>query len=580
KKYLNSRYEKSDFNSNFLNLIYEISNGLPSRFLQYIDVLEEQGFIYKRDGIWYNTENLKKDNIHNLVVDHSTIKRIHEEVKDFSDSRIELLKFAALIEDSFDHELMCIITGRSKVTVLRDLQYLKNQKFLSGNEEELYDLKHETIRVAIFRLMDEGEIKKRHKLIADAVLENRKLPERTKTFLLAKHYHASDQQESAYKYLTIAGNIALHGLAFAEAREVFLRALSILDLKSVLLKTSPLIELLIKCAWVDRILGNYKDSLSHCIRAHGIIDKSNIELYSNLLLQNGLTYFRLQEWQKSVENFEECLKYESELSFFNSALACYGIASVHFELGNYKHSRRFFERALDDVIRAENKSFEADILNNLGALESVTGNSLKAVARFSDSIPIYESLNDDYGLAQVYNNLGLTYAEGRKWQDADVCYRKCLTICDKIGIIPLKSIVFLNRAYALIHLDDLATAEEYNSKAMRLVKKMNDQLGLAEYYKNLGVIKRMKSIWGEARNNFEKAIQLYQSLDNKLGYADTAYEFGLLSFDMDEPADFEDWFDKAIEGYMEIGLEQRVHHLEDERYQLMSNDHTPRSNLN
>ena len=155
-----------------------------------------------------------------------------------------------------------------------------------------------------------------------------------------------------------------------------------------------------------------------------------------------------------------------------------------------------------------------------------------------------------------------------------------MTICDKIGIIPLKSIVFLNRAYALIHLDDLATAEEYNSKAMRLVKKMNDQLGLAEYYKNLGVIKRMKSIWGEARNNFEKAIQLYQSLDNKLGYADTAYEFGLLSFDMDEPADFEDWFDKAIEGYMEIGLEQRVHHLEDERYQLMSNDHTPRSNLN
>ena len=70
KKYLNQRYKKSDISRNFINLLNEISDGLPSRFLDYIESLEKQGFIYKRDNIWYNSENVSKQGIHNLVIDH------------------------------------------------------------------------------------------------------------------------------------------------------------------------------------------------------------------------------------------------------------------------------------------------------------------------------------------------------------------------------------------------------------------------------------------------------------------------------------------------------------------------------
>jgi len=570
KKYLNQRFQRSDFNNRFLNLVYELSKGLPGLFLQYLDVLEKQGFIYKRDNIWYNADNLNKQKIHELVIDHSTIKQIHHELNDYPDDKIELLKYAALFDEAFNHHLMSVVTKKSKIKILRDLEYLRNEKYISGLEADLFELKNETIRVAVIQLMDEKEIIRKHGLIAEAVLEDRDIPETLKVFLLANHYKAAHNESDAFKYLNIAGNIALRNLAFAEARNLFASALTILDLKPVLTKTKSLIELLLKCAWVNRILGFFEESLSFCNRAGEILNESNVDVYTNLLLQKGLTLFRLQDWQKSVECFEKCLEFESDISFFDSALANYGLASVHFELGNYKQSKKFYERALDDIKRIEHKSFEADILNNLGAVESVTGNSMQAVARFSDSIPIYEELDDSYGLAQVYNNLGLTYADGKKWHDADLCYRKCLTICDKIGIIPLKSIVFLNRAYALIQLDELAKGEEYNTKALRLVKQMNDQLGIAEYHKNLGVINRKSSNWGEARNNFEKAQKLYQSLDNRLGLADTAYEHGLLSYDMDDEAEFEKWFEKSIQGYMEIGLEQRVHSLEDERFKLLT----------
>lgn len=580
KKYLNQRYPKSDFSNTFINILFEISSGLPSRFLEYLESLEKQGFVYKKDGIWYNSENITKNSIHNLVIDHSTVWKIKDDLKSLSALQLEILKIAVLFNDQFDYPLLSELLNQTKITIIRELEYLSNQKFLRQNEDGTYELRHETIRIVICRLMKKNEIQEKNKLIAHAILNDKSIFENKKAYLLAKHFDSANESDLAQQYLIISGNIAMRNFAFAEAKEAFQRALTILDLKPVLLKSKPLTELLIKCAWVDRILGFYKESIAYCERVEDIVEKSDTELYINLLLQKGLTLFRLSQWEKSVQCFDKCLEYESELSFFESALASYGIASVHFELGNYKLSKRHFEHALDDVKKTNNKSFEADILNNLGAVASVTGESLKAASRYSESIPIYESLNDDYGLAQVYNNLGLTYADGKKWKDANNCYRKSLVMCDKIGIIPLKSIVFLNRAYALAQLDDLVTAEEYNLKALRLVERMNDQLGMAEYHKNLGVIKRKQSNWDEAKQNLIKAMDIYKALDHKLGYAETAYELGILACEMHKETDFEKWFDSAIDIYNEIGLKQKIDGIEEERYHLLTKDHVNQMKLN
>ncbi len=573
KKYLNQRYPKSDLSNIFIDILFEISSGLPSRFLDYLESLEKQGFVYKKDGIWYNSENVTKNSIHSMVIDHSTVWEIKDDLKSLSSTQLEILKIAVLFDDKFDYSLLSELLNQTRITIIRELEYLSNQKFLRQNENETYELRHETIRIVIRRLMKENEILEKNKLIARTILNDKSISENKKIYLLAKHFDSANEFDLAQQYLIISGNIALRNFAFAEAKEAFQRALTILDLKPISLKSKSLTDLLIKCAWVDRILGFYKESIAYCERAEDIIEKSDIELYANLLLQKGLTLFRLNQWEKSVQCFDKCLEYESELSFFNSALASYGIGSVHFELGNYKLSKRHFERALDDVKKTKNKSFEADILNNLGAVASVAGESLKAVSRYSESIPIYESLNDDYGLAQVYNNLGLTYADGKKWKDANNCYRKSLMMCDKIGIIPLKSIVFLNRAFALAQLDDLVTAEEYNLKALRLVERMNDQLGMAEYHKNLGVINRKQSNWDEAKQNLKKAMDIYKAFDHKLGYAETAYELGILAFEMNKEADFEKWFDAAIDIYNEIALKQKILGIEEERYHLLTKNH-------
>ncbi|MFW9973235.1 MAG: BREX system ATP-binding domain-containing protein, partial [Candidatus Odinarchaeota archaeon] len=299
KKYLNQRYPKSDFSNTFINILFEISSGLPSRFFDYLESLEKQGFIYHKDGIWYNSENVTKNSIHNLVIDHSTVRKIKDDLKSLSSIQLEILKIAVLFDDKFDYPLLSELLNQTKITILRELEYLSNQKFLRQNEDGTFELRHEAIRIVIRRLMKESEIIEKNKLIAHTILNDKSILENKKVFFLAKHFDAANESDLAQRYLIISGNIALHNLAFAEAREAFQRALSILDLKSVLMKSKSLTELLLKCAWVDRILGFYKESLAYCERAEDIVDKSDIESYTNLLLQKGLILFRLNNWEKS-----------------------------------------------------------------------------------------------------------------------------------------------------------------------------------------------------------------------------------------------------------------------------------------
>jgi tetratricopeptide (TPR) repeat protein len=349
-------------------------------------------------------------------------------------------------------------------------------------------------------------------------------------------------------------------LAFSEANELYQQALSLADL---IPQNKRLIHLYLRCAWNDRLLGLYNQSLEYSQKAFQLAQKENKKTEINLiLLQQAFTYFRLREWEKAIADFKQCLKNKINLSLYSQATTHYGLASTNFEMGNYTVSRQHFEEAITIIQKLNGKpsvtTLNARILNNLGALESVTGNHMQAIQRYSQSIPLYEKADDSYGLAQVYNNIGLTYAEGQNWAEANNSYGKSLSYCDLVGNIPLKSIIFLNRAYAFTQLDKIEEAEEYNTKAHRLVKKIDDQLSMAEFHKIQGIVERKEGHWIKAINHFDTALEKFKTLNNMLGYAESAYERGLLALDMNDEKDFNKWLKLSMRNYRELGLGKKV----------------------
>ena len=49
---------------------------------------------------------------------------------------------------------------------------------------------------------------------------------------------------------------------------------------------------------------------------------------------------------------------------------------------------------------------------------------------------------------------------------------------------------------------------------------------------------------------------------------------------MEDEPEFENWFDIAIDICNEIGLKEKIHALEDERYQLLAKGHADQMKLN
>jgi tetratricopeptide (TPR) repeat protein len=238
-------------------------------------------------------------------------------------------------------------------------------------------------------------------------------------------------------------------------------------------------------------------------------------------------------------------------------MTLYGLGNIYFELGDYTKARKCYEDALRIAEKSKEKSLIALILNNLGAVENVFGNTKQAIKFYQRAIPIYTELNNSSGLARLYNNMGMTYAEEKDWASANAFYGKSLGFSDILGLTPLKSLTFLNRAQSLAELDKLEEAKEYSFKALRLLRQLKDELGLAEYHKLQALLCTKEYNWQKAEEHFALAIDKFEHFNNKLGLAETLYEKGMMEIDRNYIEEGINWLNKASIIFVELGLNKK-----------------------
>lgn len=312
-------------------------------------------------------------------------------------------------------------------------------------------------------------------------------------------------------------------------------------------------------------MGDWSQALDCCERAHDLCTEEDDRRFRiQLWIQQGLTAFRMNDWPKSQSYFEEVLKHKASLGEFEEAMIHYGLGDVYFETGRYEPARSHFEIALEKARKIDNQRLAGSILNNLGILEHVCGQYLRAIALYSASMEIHKSLGDEFGMARLYHNIGMNHAEQRNWQEANQFYGKSLSVSDVMGLRPLKSITFLNRALALANLGNFDEAQEYNFKALELLRALGDRLGMAEHHKVQGVIEREQNNWKPAREQFDHALQMFEAMDNGLGVSETLYELGQLASAMGAPESARQALRGSIAAYRELGLENKVRILEQE----------------
>ncbi len=563
-EFLHEAFARRDFSGRFTSLFQEITGGIPQQIKKCLAKMVEAGIVFQANGVWFDQESVSKDSLFELATDRDDIEAARKVVADLSPNLKLILKYSALMKGTVNHKILSVITNRSKIHVIKDLIALKECSLMNSNADDRYLIKRPAIRSAVTEDITPDDKLNMHRVIAAGIEADGQLEKDERVYHLAYHFSHTDNHYLAFKYLRQAGELAAENFAFLEAMDFFKQAL---ELRSKIVESAhkdEIIQLLIWLAWLGRVVGTWKESIAHYDVALEMCGEQDTRLKNQILLQQGLAYFRLSDWKNARSCIEACLTDKQNLTKLDQAMANYGLGNIHFELGEYEIACEFYETAMAVAEGLGAKQLLANIFNNLGAIENIRGHRMRAIALYSKSIPMFKSLSDDFGLARVYNNIGMTHADENNWQHANEFYGQSLMFSDVMGLVPLKSITFLNRASALTHLKKFKEAREYSFKALRLLEHLKDELGLAEYHKIQGIIEREQHNWKEAEEHLQKALAKYKAAENKLGHAESQEELARLAKATNNKEEAISWFEKALTSFKKLGLKERPKIIENQ----------------
>ena len=557
-KYLN----KTDLSHTFNTLLYEVSGGIPGNLIKLLKQCIDNHLLYQENEIWYDQNTITKDILISYLNQKSDETYFNVLLKNSSDTQREILKYAALFQNGAPLAVLQKLVDIPRIKFIREFSPLEQQSILENDGNSLYHFSQLTFEKFISDMIPADEKKQRHLKVAIVLREIESLNHEEKILLLAHHYNNAEDIENAFKYLYEAGNILFENFDYYNALCAFNKALAISG-KIKEPDKNKLAKLLLNLILLNRILGNPRESLSHCF--------SCLELSLNLddhltkylvLIQMGLTYFNLQEWDKAKKCFEQCISVQNKIPANLHAMANYGLGNVYLESSEFADAKRCYKTALELLENDTNLTLKANIYNNMGIIENILGNRLKAIALYSKSIPIYQKLEDRLGLARVYTNIGISYADEKSWEKANEFYSKSLQVSDNMGFLQIKATTFINRASALIPLKRLDEAREYNAKAYKVYERLKDNLGLAEYYKIQGVIDKKSGNLSDAAKHFATSLEIFKGVENKLGIAETEFELGKLYLQSNDYDSASRWLEEARTMYEELNIKDKCIEIE------------------
>ena len=166
------------------------------------------------------------------------------------------------------------------------------------------------------------------------------------------------------------------------------------------------------------------------------------------------------------------------------------LSNIYIEKGNFKTALITALKALKCFEAINHESRKADVLKQIGDIESGLENHESSIKYFKEALEIYERFEETFYAAYTYNSLGISYQ----------------------------------------NLNDYASAENYFNLAVGNAKKVEDNLGLTNALHNLGDIKRRQNKNNEAKKILLEAKAIAEKENLKLGLVNTLHSLSKIDF--------------------------------------------------
>lgn len=283
------RCEKKDARD-LAEVLFKKTKGNPFFVTEMFKNLHEKSLIVYREEKWnWNIQKIEEAKISENVID-----LLVEKVKDLSLSQAETLKLAACIGDSFQAEILFLVSDKEREVVNEELTTISNEGFLIVTKN-IVRFVHDKVREATYTLISEYEKSKNHYLIGNAYLKHLKEEERedfiftivSQLNLGITFNYTLEEKRRLVQLNTIAGNKALASTAYDAALDYLNIAVNLLPENSWSTNYQETLKLFSLKARAESLSTNYEKAESTfeaiVTNAQSILDKiSAYELKSYL----------------------------------------------------------------------------------------------------------------------------------------------------------------------------------------------------------------------------------------------------------------------------------------------------------
>jgi len=226
------------------------------------------------------------------------------------------------------------------------------------------------------------------------------------------------------------------------------------------------------------------------------------------------------------------------------------------------------------------KKYEAKAYHTIGIIKNRQGEYDEALENYQKALNIRKTLkSEEKELSKTLNNIGSTYLNLAKYDQAVKSYLEAAKIKDRIGdkkgavnsIIGVGNVYFLSQNYK--------KAEEYWNNALKQANNANYEEGQASCYNSIGLINTEKGNLiekekdfvkshkkqKEANINWEKAIEYYkkaalinEKTNNKVSLPDCYNNIGANYTRLKQYKLAYEYYNKALELRKELGEKQGI----------------------
>lgn len=420
-----------------------------------------------------------------------------------------LLRWAAVLGVRFPLDVLARMTDATMETLLTRVTRL--HRFLQADGDRVRFRQGLTRDVAYEGL----SFRRRRELhaLAGSILE-RLRPELVESMaeLLSTHFHVAHQYDKSWRYSRIAGEHAERTAAPIEAALFYERAMEAARRLGDV-PAADRADVAVRLGDVSELAGRYEQARTayHCARR--LITDDPV-MIAELGRRTGVVWERegrLVEALRTYQRARSGLRGVADRDEADLLLARLSVAygAARLRQGNYRSAQAELESAValvgdrrgGDAYRVLAHAYRLldwiDI--ELGVERDVPLRNL--------SLRLYDELEDDFGRANVFNNMGIAAYYLGSWEEAAQLYERSLAAARKAGALVFEALVLNNIAEVRSDQGHLDEAEAMLRQAVEIWRGSNNAM-LGMGLGNLGRVAARSGRLDEAERWYDESRQV------------------------------------------------------------------------